>query len=149
MSFLLLLALACGRGADAPAASRGASHGPADVSALTAVTNPSGLSWYVLTPGDGAVAATGDKVAVHYTGWLTNGTKFDSSHDRGKPIKFTLGAHRVIQGWEDGILGMKVGEKRQLHIPSGLGYGSRGMGDAIPPDADLLFDVELVEIAGK
>lgn len=149
MSFLLLLALACGRGAHAPAAPAATAGGPSDVSALTAVSRPSGLSWYVLAEGNGPVAATDDKVSVHYTGWLTNGTTFDSSHKRGKPISFALGAHRVIKGWEEGILGMKVGEKRQLHIPSALGYGARGMGEVIPPDADLVFDVELVSIAGK
>jgi len=149
MSLLLLLAIACSGGASATSPAAAATGGPADVSALTAVPAPSGLAWYVLAEGSGAVAAAGDQVSVHYTGWLADGTKFDSSHDRGKPISFVLGARKVIRGWDEGVAGMKIGEKRQLRIPSALGYGSRGAGGVIPPDADLVFDVELVAIKGK
>ncbi len=96
--------------------------------------------------GDGPQAVVGDTVVVNYTGTLKDGTKFDSSYDRNTPFEFTLGENRVIQGWEKGIEGMKVGEKRTLMIPSGLGYGEYGAGDLIPANAGLIFDVELLEI---
>lgn len=104
--------------------------------------------------GTGAVAAQGDQVAVHYTGWLwqggVQGAKFDSSLDRGEPLRFTLGAGMVIPGWDLGLRGLKVGTKARLVIPSALGNGKRGtQGGPIPPDTDLVFDVELVEIVGK
>lgn len=107
-------------------------------------TTASGLQYTVDTPGTGAQPQPGQTVAVHYTGWLTDGTKFDSSRDRGTPIEFPLGQGRVIKGWDEGIGLMKVGEKRTLVIPSSLGYGPRGMGGVIPPDATLVFKVELV-----
>lgn len=96
--------------------------------------------------GQGEEAKNGDKITVHYTGFLTNGAKFDSSVDRGQPFQFILGAGQVIQGWEQGILGMKVGEKRKLTIPSELGYGESGAGGIIPPNATLIFDVEMIKI---
>lgn len=110
------------------------------------VTTPSGLKYWELKKGSGAVAKAGDSVQVHYTGWLTEGKKFDSSVDRGSPFSFKLGAGMVIKGWDEGVAGMKVGGKRQLHIPAELGYGARGAGDAIPPNAELIFDVELIGV---
>jgi FKBP-type peptidyl-prolyl cis-trans isomerase len=100
----------------------------------------------ILQEGTGEVSKTGDTLSVHYTGTLEDGTKFDSSVDRGQPFSFTLGENRVIQGWEQGMLNMKVGEKRRLTIPSSLGYGSTGAGGVIPPNATLIFEVELLGI---
>ncbi|MBH0210260.1 MAG: FKBP-type peptidyl-prolyl cis-trans isomerase [Nitrospira sp.] len=110
------------------------------------VTTPSGLKYLDQVAGTGDVAVAGKTVSVHYTGWLENGKKFDSSVDRGQPFSFPLGAGRVIKGWDEGVQGMKVGGKRKLTIPSELGYGSRGAGGVIPPNATLIFDVELLGI---
>ncbi len=96
--------------------------------------------------GDGAVAEPGKKVVVHYTGWLTNGKKFDSSKDRGQPFSFTLGVGQVIKGWDEGVKGMRVGGVRKLTIPPEMGYGSRGAGGVIPPNATLIFEVELLDV---
>ena len=103
--------------------------------------------------GQGAVAAAGDEVSVHYTGWLYDqdaadkrGQKFDSSRDRGQPFVFMLGAGRVIRGWDEGVAGMRVGGKRELRIPAALGYGKDGAGDVIPPGASLVFEVELLGV---
>ena len=99
-----------------------------------------------ITVGNGDEAVTGKTVDVHYTGWLTNGTKFDSSLDRGRPFSFPLGGGRVIQGWDQGVAGMRVGGKRKLVIPPELGYGERGAGGVIPPGATLVFEVELLAV---
>ena len=110
----------------------------------------SGLKYEDTKVGDGAEATSGQQVSVHYTGYLNaagaKGTKFDSSLDRGEPFQFALGAGQVIKGWDEGVAGMKVGGKRTLMIPSNLGYGDRGAGGVIPPNADLIFDVELLGI---
>ncbi|GJL54332.1 MAG: peptidyl-prolyl cis-trans isomerase [Nitrospirales bacterium] len=110
------------------------------------VTTASGLQYVDVVPGDGQEAKKGDLVVVHYTGTLTDGTKFDSSKDRNDPFSFPLGAGQVIKGWDEGVAGMKVGGTRQLIIPPDLGYGARGAGGVIPPNATLKFDVELLEV---
>jgi FKBP-type peptidyl-prolyl cis-trans isomerase len=105
-----------------------------------------GLRYWDIQVGNGAEATRGDRVTVHYTGWLENGKKFDSSRDRQKPFQFQLGAGQVIKGWDQGVAGMKVGGKRQLRVPPELGYGSQGAGNVIPPNATLIFDVELLKV---
>ncbi|MGH9463638.1 MAG: FKBP-type peptidyl-prolyl cis-trans isomerase [Vicinamibacteria bacterium] len=114
------------------------------------MTTESGLKYIDHLVGNGEEAVKGDAVEVHYTGWLyengKRGAKFDSSLDRGQPFKFDLGAGRVIRGWDEGVAGMKVGGKRELIIPPELGYGSRGAGGVIPPDATLDFEVELLNV---
>lgn len=110
---------------------------------------PGGLKYAILKEGSGAVAKAGP-VTVHYTGWLTNGSKFDSSLDRGQPFEFPLGGGQVIKGWDEGVKGMKVGEKRQLVVPPDMGYGPTGTpGGPIPPNATLIFEVELLKVNGK
>jgi len=113
-------------------------------------TTESGLKYEILQEGTGKSPETGQVVSVHYTGWLEEngepGKKFDSSLDRGQPLRFNVGTGQVIQGWDEGVLDMQVGEKRRLIIPSELGYGSRGAGNVIPPNANLIFDVELLEV---
>lgn len=106
----------------------------------------SGLTYEVLKEGTGALPQKGDKVAVHYTGTLEDGTKFDSSRDRGNAFEFTLGVSQVIKGWDEGVATMKVGERRKFTIPAALGYGARGAPPIIPPNATLVFDVELLSI---
>ena len=111
---------------------------------------PDGLKYTDTKTGDGTTARSGNKVSVHYTGWLSDsgakGKKFDSSVDRGQPFQFTLGAKQVIAGWDEGVAGMKVGGKRTLTIPPELGYGARGAPGAIPPNSTLIFDVELLQV---
>jgi FKBP-type peptidyl-prolyl cis-trans isomerase FkpA len=120
--------------------------------AMTTITTPSGLQYIDTEVGTGATAAAGQEVSVHYTGWLFNdsvqGGKFDSSKDRNQPFEFDLGAGMVIKGWDEGVAGMQVGGKRTLIIPAALGYGARGAGGAIPPNATLKFDVELLAVRG-
>ncbi len=115
-----------------------------------AITTASGLQYIDSEVGSGASASAGQEVSVHYTGWLFNdgvqGRKFDSSKDRNQPFEFDLGAGMVIKGWDEGVAGMKVGGKRTLIIPAALGYGARGAGGVIPPNATLKFDVELLAV---
>jgi len=113
---------------------------------MPGTTTGSGLIIEELVIGDGAVASAGRNATVHYTGWLTDGTKFDSSKDRNDPFEFGLGQHQVIAGWDEGVQGMKVGGKRKLTIPPALGYGTRGAGGVIPPNATLVFEVELLQV---
>jgi FKBP-type peptidyl-prolyl cis-trans isomerase len=131
--------------------------GPASARAGTPVGSPakttgkgtttaSGLKYWDLKKGTGALAKPGSVVKVHYTGWLTDGKKFDSSVDRNEPFEFRLGAGMVIRGWDEGVAGMKVGGKRTLVIPPQLGYGARGAGGVIPPNATLKFEVELLDV---
>lgn len=108
------------------------------------VTTASGLQYKDIVVGDGEAAVAGKTVVVHYTGWLLDGAKFDSSVDRGTPFEFPLGAGRVIKGWEEGVSGMNIGGKRELIIPPDLGYGAQGAGGVIPPNATLKFEVELL-----
>lgn len=145
----LALALALSVFGTAPLSAR--AEAPAAPAKTTGkpVERPSGLKFFELKKGTGAVAKKGDTVKVHYTGWLTNGKKFDSSLDRGEPLSFSVGMGQVIKGWDEGIEGMTVGSKRQLQIPAKLAYGERGAGGTIPPNADLVFDVELVDTASK
>jgi peptidylprolyl isomerase len=110
------------------------------------VKAPSGLEYEILTVGNGVIPQPGQTVRVHYTGWLTDGTKFDSSVDRGQPFQFVLGRGQVIKGWDEGLSTMRIGDKRKLTIPPELGYGPRGAGAVIPPDATLVFEVELLGI---
>jgi len=112
-----------------------------------AISTPSGLKYIEIKEGTGAQPQAGQTVSVHYTGTLEDGTKFDSSRDRNQPFSFKLGAGQVIKGWDEGLSTMKVGGQRQLIIPPGLGYGSRGAGGVIPPNATLIFDVELLKIS--
>ena len=126
---------------------------PSDERAISSETmtgsvfvTPSGLKYEDVKPGTGALTKKGDTLVVHYTGWLVDGKKFDSSVDRGLPFEFKLGAGSVIKGWEEGFAGMRVGGKRKLTIPPELGYGARGAGDAIPPNAVMIFEVELLRV---
>lgn len=117
---------------------------------MALTTNPSGLQYEDISVGDGAQATKGSQVTVHYTGWLYSGgeqgAKFDSSRDRNAPFAFSLGAGMVIKGWDEGVQGMKIGGQRTLIIPAALGYGTRGAGGVIPPNATLKFDVELLGV---
>ena len=123
----------------------GAENGAASGVGKLVITD-SGLEYVDLAVGQGREAGLGDTATVHYTGWLENGTKFDSSLDRGMPFSFRIGAGQVIKGWEEGVTGMKVGGKRKLKVPPHLGYGARGAGGTIPPNAKLTFEVELLSL---
>lgn len=113
---------------------------------MSVTTTPSGLVIEEMALGEGPEAVKGSRVSVHYTGWLTNGSKFDSSVDRNDPFDFPLGRGHVIPGWDEGVAGMKVGGKRKLTIPPQLGYGDSGAGGVIPPNATLVFEVELLAV---
>ena len=113
---------------------------------MSQITTASGLVIEEMVVGDGDEARAGQMVSVHYTGWLTNGSKFDSSKDRNDPFQFPLGQGHVIKGWDEGVQGMKIGGTRKLTIPAHLGYGARGAGGVIPPNATLVFEVELLGI---
>lgn len=110
------------------------------------VTNPSGLKFEDTVIGNGPQPKAGDTVVVHYTGWFTNGKKFDSSRDAGRPFEFTLGKEQVIKGWDEGVASMNVGGRRKLTIPPELAYGQKGYPGAVPPNSTLVFDVELIRI---
>jgi FKBP-type peptidyl-prolyl cis-trans isomerase len=126
------------------AAKKPAVAGPTKVTGEGTKTS-SGLQYWDINVGAGKTAERGNTVKVHYTGWLTSGKKFDSSVG-GAPFQFRIGAHQVIQGWEEGVAGMKVGGKRQLRIPADLAYGQKGYPGVIPPNATLVFDVQLVDV---
>jgi len=111
---------------------------------MSTITTASGLQYEDITVGSGATATAGNLVSVHYTGWLTDGQKFDSSKDRNEPFEFHLGGGQVIKGWDEGVQGMQVGGVRKLTIPASLGYGARGAGGVIPPNATLVFEVEFL-----
>ncbi len=160
LALLAVLALVAAAGCKTPPAGTAGSATPAPAAGTEAAapaaptaTNPakvhklaSGLQYEDLVVGDGKIADPGLTAVVHYTGWLTDGTKFDSSLDRGSPFSFVLGQHQVIEGWDEGVKGMRVGGKRKLTIPSELGYGQRGAGGVIPPNATLVFEVQLLDV---
>lgn len=127
-------------------ASQNTAKEPASMNDSDYVTTSSGLKYKDLTEGTGASPKSGQSVKVHYTGTLEDGTKFDSSRDRGQPFEFPIGLGRVIKGWDEGVMSMKVGGRRELVIPPDLGYGARGAGGVIPPNATLIFDVELLGV---
>jgi FKBP-type peptidyl-prolyl cis-trans isomerase len=149
MSRRISLALALGLGlvlAALPASADDEKKNDKTTQEKKVVTTKSGLKYQDLKEGEGKAAKAGDTVEVHYTGWLKDGKKFDSSRDRDEPFAFKLGAGMVIKGWDEGVAGMKVGGKRKLIIPPDLAYGKRGAGGVIPPDAELTFEVELLKI---
>jgi FKBP-type peptidyl-prolyl cis-trans isomerase FkpA len=151
LRFLVLLAaaglFACGGPAEREKSLPPAGFNPSLGVDTTAMTKtPSGLRYQDITEGQGAIATADHTVSVHYTGWLPNGEKFDSSRDRDQPFSFTLGAGQVIAGWDEGVAGMKVGGHRKLVIPADLGYGTAGAPPDIPPGATLVFDIELLDV---
>ena len=140
---LAMLVSACGSSGDKGEGGFASELG-IDPASLTSL--PNGLRFQDLSAGQGAEAVAGRTAVVHYTGWLTSGKKFDSSRDAGQPFAFRLGAGQVIAGWDEGVAGMKVGGRRKLVIPAELGYGQAGAPPVIPPNATLVFDVELLEV---
>jgi FKBP-type peptidyl-prolyl cis-trans isomerase len=136
---------ACGSSGDARRTA-GAASGDFAVDSAALTKTASGLRYQDVAVGKGAEAQQGQVAVVHYTGWLTDGTKFDSSRDRGEPFSFPIGAGQVIPGWDEGVAGMKVGGRRKLVIPADLGYGDAGAPPVIPPGATLVFDVELMDV---
>jgi FKBP-type peptidyl-prolyl cis-trans isomerase len=143
LALFALVLSACG-GSDSGGGAAAGGDFKVDSAALTKTA--SGLQYQDVTAGNGAEARDGQLAVVHYTGWLTDGTKFDSSRDRGEPFSFPIGAGQVIPGWDEGVAGMKVGGRRKLVIPSNLGYGDMGSPPVIPPGATLVFDVELLDL---
>ena len=145
-----LLAATSGCGGENKSNTPSTSSAPSTSSPMKVTSQPttttSGLQYWDIVVGTGATAAPGNTVKVHYSGFLTSGAKFDSSRDRGEPFSFALGTGQVIKGWDEGVAGMKVGGQRQLRIPPQLGYGSTGAGGVIPPNATLIFDVELLDV---
>ena len=138
--------LGCGDKAEDNRAPQGGFSAVLGVDTAAMTKTPSGLRYQDVAPGEGKTATAGRMVRVHYTGWLPNGEKFDSSRDRNQPFEFSLGAGQVIAGWDEGVAGMKVGGKRKLVIPPDLAYGTAGAPPDIPPGATLVFEVELVEV---
>jgi FKBP-type peptidyl-prolyl cis-trans isomerase FkpA len=133
----------------APASAAPTQTAPPQPLAAQPVPPDQQMGTVTLTPGTGPVAKPGDHVSVHYVGTLTDGKKFDSSRDRNQPFQFTLGQGQVIKGWDEGVAGMKVGEKRRLTIPPAMAYGPQGRPPVIPPNSTLIFEVELMGINGK
>ena len=146
LSFVISAVLAAGCGGDKPGGKSVSTSAPMKVGG-SPTTTADGLEYWDVKVGSGATAAPGNHVKVHYSGFLTTGQKFDSSRDRGEPFEFSLGAGEVIKGWDEGVAGMKVGGQRQLRIPPVLGYGASGAGGVIPPNATLIFDVELLDVS--
>ena len=144
LPILLALFAACQPGGDRSSAGGFSAELGIDTAAMT--KTPTGLQIQDVKVGQGAEAKSGSTAVVHYTGWLTDGKKFDSSRDRGTPFDFQLGAGQVIAGWDQGVAGMKVGGQRKLVIPADLGYGAAGAPPVIPPGATLVFDVELLDV---
>lgn len=143
VALVALILSACG-GSDGSGGAAAGGDFKVDSAALTKTA--SGLQYQDVSVGNGAEARDGQVAVVHYTGWLTDGTKFDSSRDRGQPFSFPIGAGQVIPGWDEGVAGMKVGGRRKLLIPANLGYGDTGAPPVIPPGATLVFDVELLDL---
>lgn len=145
---LAVVAVSASVGCSTPPAAVAPQPAPAEqpAAAPTPTEEVTELKIEDMVVGTGAEAVSGKTVSVHYTGWLTDGTKFDSSVDRGTPFEFQLGQGRVIRGWDEGVAGMKIGGKRKLTIPPEMGYGARGSGSVIPPNATLVFDVELLGV---
>lgn len=142
---VLAVALGCGGSDKSAPSTMPSTSSPMKVTGQPTAT-ASGLQYWDIVVGTGATATPGSTVKVHYSGFLTSGQKFDSSRDRGEPFSFPLGQGQVIKGWDEGVAGMKVGGQRQLRIPPQLGYGAEGAGATIPPNATLIFDVELLGV---
>jgi FKBP-type peptidyl-prolyl cis-trans isomerase len=146
VALFAVILVACGGGEPKGDAPGGAMAAELGIDPANLTKTASGLQYQDVTPGTGAEATPGQVAVVHYTGWLTDGTKFDSSRDRGEPFSFPLGGGQVIAGWDEGVAGMKVGGRRKLVIPPDLGYGAGGSPPVIPPASTLVFDVELLEV---
>lgn len=149
LTFLLTIMLACGESDSSDSTSDSTTPNTTtevNMDSNSTVTTDTGLQYTDLIVGTGAAASAGDTAVVHYTGWLLDGTKFDSSLDRGDPLQFAIGRGQVIAGWDEGVGTMNVGGKRELIIPPNLAYGDQGAGGVIPPGATLKFEVELLEL---